>query len=62
MHFLFCSVLVLCDYPLLQDSNTPLHLACHPGHLEVIELLMSHAADINLRNKVHGCHYHDQQL
>ena len=51
-----------CDYwlwswlptasPLLQDSNTPLHLASARGHLEVIKVLMSHAAYIHLRNKV----------
>ena len=37
---------------LLQDSNTPLHLASEHGHLKIIKLLLSHAADINLRNKV----------
>ena len=39
-------------FTLLQDSNTPLHLAFDCGHLEVIEVLASCGADIHLKNKV----------
>ena len=51
--FLF-HVMLVTKYapPLLQDSNTPLHLASAHGHLEVVEVLISCAADIDLKNKV----------
>ena len=47
-------VMLVTNYapPLLQDSNTPLHLASAHGHLEVVEVLLSCGANIHLKNKV----------
>ena len=41
-----------CAPPLLQDSNTPLHLAARWDDLEEAKLLISHGADLEVRNKV----------
>ena len=41
-----------CAPPLLQDSDTPLHLAAHRGKLGVVKALLSHGANRRLRNKV----------
>ena len=38
--------------PLLQDSNTPLHIAACRGKLEEAKVLVSHGADLGVRNKV----------
>ena len=38
--------------PLLQNLNTPLHLASAHCHLEVVEVLLSCGANIHLENKV----------
>ena len=47
-------VMLVTNYapPLLQDSNTPLHLASAQGHLEVVEVIISCGADIHLKNEV----------
>jgi len=36
----------------MQDQATPLHIAAHNGHLEVVKLLMAHKADVNVMDKV----------
>ena len=53
LYSLFHMMLVTnCASPLLQDSNTLLHLASAHGHLEVVEVLLSFGANIHLKNKV----------
>lgn len=37
----------------------PLHSAIHAGHLDAVELLIKHGADINFRNQVGGTPLHD---
>jgi hypothetical protein len=37
---------------LLQDGWTPLMLACHSGHLEVMRLLLAAGARVNMADKV----------
>lgn len=32
-------------------KNTPLHLACEDGHVEIIKILLEAGADPNLENK-----------
>lgn len=38
---------------------TPLYSAIHAGHLDAVELLIKHGADINFRNQVGGTSLHD---
>ena len=39
-------------YFLLQDGNTPLHVAAAWGEDEAVEVLINHGADIKITNKV----------
>jgi hypothetical protein len=32
------------------DSNGPLHIACQIGNIEIIKIILSSSADINLQN------------
>ena len=43
-----------CPLSLLQDLNTPIHLAAADGHLEVVRVFISHTTStaVNLRNVV----------
>ena len=41
-----------CASPLLQASETALHVAAVIGELEVVKVLVRHGADIHLRNRV----------
>ena len=36
----------------LQEGNTPIHVACINGYVDVIELLIHIKADLNIKNKV----------
>ena len=36
----------------LQDGECPLHKASRDGHAEVVNILLSSGADVNIRNKV----------
>jgi len=44
MHILF-------SFPKNVIGETPLHIAAARGHLEVVELLLDHGGDSQLRNK-----------
>ena len=37
---------------LLQDGWTPLLFACSGGHKEVVEILIKHGAELDMKNKV----------
>ena len=36
----------------MQDGHTPLHMAACYGHLEVVQLLLRHRADKELKNNI----------
>ena len=36
----------------LQEGKTPLHVAISNNQLELVQLLLNHQADINIRDKV----------
>lgn len=40
------------------SGDTPLYSAIHAGHLDAVELLIKHGADINVRNQVVGTPLH----
>ena len=51
----YCSVIMLLLNAVhLQDSATPLYLACQEGHLPVVQHLIGAKADVNTPKKV-GC-------
>ena len=35
---------------LTQDDNTALHIACKKGHINIIQSLLSHGADMTIKN------------
>ena len=37
---------------LLQDQQTPLHLSAKSGHVGIVNVLLSHGADIDVKDKV----------
>ena len=37
---------------LIQDDQTPLHLSCESGHVDIVNVLLSHGADINVKDSV----------
>ena len=37
---------------LIQDKETPLHLSCKGGHVDIVNVLLSHGADIHVKNMV----------
>ena len=37
---------------LIQDHQTPLHLSCERGHVDIVNVLLSHGADIHVKDKV----------
>ena len=39
-------------YHSLQDGATPLILASHNGHKDIVEVLLNHGAEVDLPNKV----------
>ena len=47
-----CIWLIVCT--LMQCSNTALHKAAKHAHMNVVELLVTKGANMNLRNKVHS--------
>jgi hypothetical protein len=42
---------------ILQDNQTPLHLAAEEGHLPCVQLLMEKGAAVKAKNKVKLCSY-----
>ena len=41
------------SYVSIQNEWTPLLVSSHQGHTDVIELLIKHGAQLNIKNKVH---------
>ena len=39
-----------------QDGNTPLMCASQGGHVEIVEVLLQHHADVNIQNSTNVCH------
>ena len=37
---------------LLQDQQTPLHLSSESGHVDIVNALLSHGADIHVKDGV----------
>ena len=37
---------------LIQDEDTALHLSSKSGHVDIVNVLLSHGADIHVKNKV----------
>ena len=37
---------------LLQGQQTPLHFSCMSGHVEIVKVLLSHGADIHVKDRV----------
>ena len=37
---------------LLQSQQTPLHLLSENGHVDIVNVLLSHGANIHVKNKV----------
>ena len=36
----------------MQDRQTPLHLSCEGGHVDIVNLLLSHGADVHVKTMV----------
>ena len=36
----------------LQDGRSPLHVAAEEGHTDVVNMLITHSADIDIKDKV----------
>ena len=43
------------SYHSLQNGFTPLILASHKGHKDIVEVLLNHGAEVDLPNKVSVC-------
>ena len=41
-----------CLLLLLQNGNTPLHLSSKSGHVDIVNVLLSHGADIHVKDRV----------
>ena len=52
MYTLIGIAIMIC---LMQNGATPLHIASQEGHLEVVNLLVSHGANLDKSDKV--CHF-----
>ena len=50
--FLFTLVLMIISHTYAQDGETPLHLAAHGGHLEIIKYLVECGASVNVQSEV----------
>ena len=37
---------------LLQAHQTPLHLSCESGHVDIVNVLLSHGADVHVKDRV----------
>ena len=42
-------------YHSLQNGTTPLILASHEGHKDIVEVLLNHGAEVDLPDKVSVC-------
>ena len=44
--------IIIFSYLHVQDKSTPLMIACHNGHVDVVNVLLQHGASVHLQNKV----------
>ena len=56
------SLLLLCNYSIIQMKNTPLHLAAMGDHTESVALLVSSGADVYKKGEVSICIIHFQKI
>lgn len=40
------------SFPILQHGRTPLHLAAHKGHLNVVQILLKAGCELNIQDDV----------
>ena len=43
---------------MLQAENTPLHISCRDGHMDIAKLLLQNGADATIPDRVSNSHVH----